>query len=371
MILSVNQNTLTAYGIIWRGNGMDFVSALTQMEGLYSNITIKLHTDGGSVFDGNLIHNAIKNSKAKITLQIVGIAASMGAVIALSCDEVYMVENGYMMIHEASGGTEGTALDHENNAKLLRSINSNFLKKLIKKTGKAESYVKKWLTTGDNWFDADQALQEGLITGIIDAETDIEAINPQQLGVTETYNRFSALLIPKNTTQINLDNNMKKPIIDALALTGVTEQSSDTAVIEAVKKHYEAKEAQIQAKLDAEKALRIAAEKKVTDQHTADVTALIATAKKEGKITVDQEATYVAIADKSGIEALKTVLGAIPARKPIAGQFQNNGKTEETVVGRENWDWDKWQKEDPKGLEALSKETPEIFQALYNQKYKK
>lgn len=370
MIFSVNQNTLTAYGIIWPGDGMQFVSMLTQLEGQNTKLTIKLHTEGGSVFDGNLIFNAINKSKAAIELHVVGIAASMGAVIALSCKNVYMVENGYMMLHEASGSTHGTALDHENNAKLLKSINANFLKKLTKKTGKAESYVKKWLT-GDNWFNADQALQEGLITGIIDAETDIEAINPQQLGVTETFNRFSALLLPKATeTHTNLDTNMKKPIIDALALTGVTEQSSDTAVIEAVKQHYEAKELKLQAKLDKEIKLREAAEKKVTDQHTATVVEMLRIAKKEGKITEEQVPTYTAIAEKSGVDALKTVLGAIPARKPIAGQFQQSGKSD-APVGRENWDWDKWQKEDPKGLEALSKETPEAFTALYNQKYKK
>ena len=369
MIFRVEQNTLTAYGIIWRGDGMEFVSILTQMEAQHGNITVKLHTDGGSVFDGNLMYNALRNSKANVELHIVGLAASMGAIMALSLDKVYMVENGYLMIHTASGYTEGTALEHENSAKLLRGIETNFIKKLVKKTGKPESYVKKWLT-GDNWFTAEEALKEGLITGIIDPETTTDTINPEQLGVTETYNRFAALLLPTNS-QTNFDTDMKKPIIDALALQGVTEQSSDTAIIEAVKKNYEGKEQGLPRQLDAEIAKRVAAEKLLNDQNEAAITAVIAKAQKEGRITAAQVPTYEGIAKTSGLDALTTVLEAIPARKPITAQITGGKADADTVVGRENWDWDKWQKQDPKGLEALAKETPETFQALYNQKYKK
>jgi ATP-dependent Clp protease protease subunit len=370
MIFSVKQNTITAYGIIWNGNGMEFVSLFTQLEGQYSQITVKLHTYGGSVFDGNLIYNTLRNSKADIEIHIVGIAASMGAVISLSRNsKVYMVENGYMMIHAPSGETYGTAIDHENNAKLLKSIESNFLKKLVEKTGKAENYVKKWLT-GDNWFDATEALKEGLITGIIDSEIQTDIIAPEQLGITETYNRFSALLLPENVKQ-KLDQDMKKPIIEALSLQGVTAESSDTAVIDAVRNHYEGKIKKAEGDLQIANDKAIVAEAKLKEQGKAAITAEIEAAKKAGKITQEQMATYEGIAEASGIDALKTVLGAIPARQSITGQMQGNGGKNTAPVGRENWDFDKWQKEDPKGFEALAKDEPETFQDLLNAKYKK
>lgn len=372
MIFQVQDNTITAYGTIWEGNGMEFVSIFTRVESQYEKIYIKLHTYGGSVFDGNLMFNALCNSKKSVVLQIVGIAASMGAVLALSLDEVYMVENGYLMIHTCSGQTYGSAKDHENNAKLLRSIENNFIKKLIKKTGKSESYVKKWLE-GDNWFDAETAKKEGLIKDVIEPESETltASLNPKELGAEGMYYQFSALLNTENP-QINIESNMKKPIIEALGLQGVNEQSSDTAVIEAVKKHYEAKNTETQTKLDAEIAKRVAAEQKLADQGKAAITAELEAAKKAGKITAEQEATYQAIGTASGIEALKTVLAAIPARNPITAQINSaDGKNNPSALGRENWDFDKWQKEDPKGFEALAKENPEAFQAILNAKYKK
>lgn len=369
MIFSVKQNIITAYGTIWDGNGMEFVSIFSRLESEYENIKIKLHTYGGSVFDGNLIYNAIRDSKKDVEIYIVGIAASMGAVISQSRNnKVYMVENGFMMIHAPSGGAYGTAQDLENNAKLLRSIEGNFLKKLSEKTGKPESYVKKWLL-GDNWFDANEALKEGLIAGIIEPEsiTVTDNLKPQELGAQGMYYQYTALL---TDIQTNSDHNMKKPIIDALGLMGVTEQSSDTAVIEAVKKHFEGKVSEVQTKLDAEIKKRSDLEAKVNLENKAAIDSEISAAVTAGKITPDKKATYETIAEASGLEALKTVLAAIPARTSITSKIGENGKTD-APVGRENWDWDKWQKEDPRGFEALQKTDTETFTALYNQKFSK
>ncbi|URC13951.1 ATP-dependent Clp protease proteolytic subunit [Flavobacterium sp. B183] len=370
MNFSVRQNTITAYGVIWDGNGMEFVSLFTELEAQYEKVIVKMHSYGGSVFDGNLMYNTIERSKKNIDFIIVGIAASMAAVISLARKQnVYMVENGYMMIHAPSGSTYGTALDHTNNAKLLNAIEINFIKKLMDKTGKPESYVKKWLT-GDNWFSAQEALKEGLITGIIEPETiTTDTINPEQLGVKETYNRFSALLIPQNT-ELNLDTNMKRPIIEALGLTGLNEQSSDTAVIEAIKQHFEGKENTLKTELAEAKQKQKDAENKLADHTKTVISAAIETAKKEGRITADQVAIYEGIATASGIETLNTVLAAIPVRTPVSSLIQTpvnvNGST-----GRENWDFDKWQSEAPRDLEAMAEKEPEKFKELFNAKYKK
>ncbi|WP_281322890.1 Clp protease ClpP [Flavobacterium aestivum] len=372
MIFQVQQNTIAAYGQIWEGNGMEFVSIFTQMESQYSDITVKIHTYGGSVFDGNLIFNTIQNSKKNIDIQIIGIAASMGAIISQSRkNKPRMVRNGYLMIHAPSGGTDGTATDHENTAKLLRSIEKNFKTLLVNSTGKPESYVAKWMV-GDNWFDAEQALKEGLISEIIEPESDtiIANLNPQELGVQGMYYQFTALLTPKNESKINLDHTMKKPIIEALALTGVNEQSSDTAIIDAVNAKFAAEKSELQGKLDAEIKKRETAEESLKAKAKAAITAVVEAAKKAGKITQDQVATYESIAEASGIEVLNTVLGAIPARNPIYSQIQSHGKTD-AVLGREEWDFDKWQKEDPKALEAMAGKEPEKFKELFNAKYKK
>jgi ATP-dependent Clp protease protease subunit len=374
MIFQVHQNTITASGQIWDGNGIEFVTLFAQLENLYSQITVRWHSYGGSVFDGNLIFNTIQNSKKDIDIDIIGVAASMVAIISQSRKDKKprMVRNGYLMIHAPSGSTRGSALDHENNAKLMRSMEKNFIKLLASSTGKPESYVSKWMT-GDNWFDAEQAKKEGLISEIIEPESDTLTanLNPQELGAEGMYYQFTALLNPNSEqSQINLDSNMKKPIIEALGLQGVTADSSDTAIIDAVRNHYEGKITKAEGDLKIANDKAIAAEAKLEEQSKAAITAVIIEAKKAGKITQDQVATYEGIAETSGIEALNVVLGAIPARQSITGQMQGNA-TNNAAVGREAWTFDQWQKEDPKGLEAMANQESEKFTQLFNAKYKK
>lgn len=373
MIFSVNQNTVTAYGTIWDGNGMEFVSVLKRLENEFDDIFVKIHTYGGSVFDGNLIYNAINASKKNIQIEIMGIAASMGAIISQSRTgtKPRMVRNGFLMIHAPSGGSYGTAKDHQNTAKLLNAIEAQFIKMLVSKTGLSESKVSKWMD-GDNWFDAEEALSLGLISEIIEpiSETINNNLDPKELGMQGMYHQYAALLTEPNHINLNSDHTMKKPIIDALGLTGVTEQSSDTAVIEAVKKHYESRESQIQSKLDAEIQKRTELEAKFKSEKKALIEAEIAQAITAGKIVASQKETYEKIAENSGLDTLKTVLENIPARKPITSQVGAKSGAFD-LVGRENWDFDKWQKEDPRGFEALSKSDPETFQKLYNQKFSK
>ncbi|AMO19221.1 Clp protease ClpP [Flavobacterium columnare] len=374
MIFQVQDNTIIAYGVIYDGNGMEFVSLFSQLEGKYSQITVKMHSYGGSVFDGNLIYNTIQNSKKDIDFIIIGIAASMAAIISQSRKDKKpkMVRNGFMMIHAPSGSTYGGALDHENNAKLLRSIENTLVQTLSSSLSKPKAYVAKWMV-GDNWFDAEEALKEGLISEIIDAESETltASLNPKELGAEGMYYQFTALVNPENS-KINLDTDMKKPLIEALGLQGVTAESSDTAIIDAVRKHYEGKTSKLETDLAEAKKKQKEAEDKLGEQGKAAITAVLEQAKKDGKITAEQTATYEAIGTTSGIEALNTVLAAIPARRPITSQISNaGGNAGNAPVGRETWDWDKWQKEDPKGFEALSKENPEAWTALYDQKYKK
>lgn len=367
MIFRVEENTITAYGYIWDGDGMEFSLLLSGLEKQHTDITLKLHTYGGSVFDGNIMYNALRSSKANIRIKIVGIAASMGAVIAMSRPNVEMAENGFLMIHAPSGYVNGTAADLESNAKLLRSIEANFSKKLIERTGKTEKQVNKWLE-GDNWFEASEALEEGLISSIIEPEADTDIFDPEQLGEVEVYNRFVALLLPDNDKFKN-NHKMKKPLIEALQLQGVNEQSSDTAVIDAVKSHVAAVTAQLQADLDVEKRAKKALEDGAQAQFDAVVNPTLDAAIKAGKITAEQKPTYYGIAKASGIEALNTVLGNISQRNPIVAGVVT-GKPGANA-GREGWDFDKWQKEDPRGFEALAKSDPESFAEIVKSKYQK
>ena len=368
MILRTIENELYILGTIWDGDGMYFLSEFNRLERQFDTIKINMHLYGGSVFDGNLICNALEASKSEIYLDVIGLAASMGGVIVLSVkpENVTIVGNGYIMTHAPQSGSYGEAKDHESQASLLRMIEKNFVKKLMLRLNLTEAEAKKFIEQ-DKWIDADEALKLGFVGSIIPSlvETIFPIIEPENYGETEVYNLFSNILLnpaaiglPENTQQI-FNDNMKKLLISAFALA-LTEQSSDTAFIEAM-----------QEKLAAEKTGKDSAEAALTTYKNEQITAMLAGA----QLDEAEKETYKKIGETSGIEALAHVLKSKtkPAEdKPlnIGAMLQNGGGSTTVTTARADWDFKKWQKEDPKGLEKMSAGEPEKFKELFNANYK-
>ena len=57
---------------------------------LTGKVDVRINSNGGEVYSGIAIFNALKNSKADITIYVDGIAASMASVIALCGKPVQM-----------------------------------------------------------------------------------------------------------------------------------------------------------------------------------------------------------------------------------------------------------------------------------------
>jgi ATP-dependent protease ClpP protease subunit len=371
MEFTIKNNVITAYGTINEGDGFRFKNHLNQVKG--HTAIVKLHTYGGSVFEGNIIYNALIDSLLDIEIHIVGIAASMGAVISLAIDKVYMVENGYIMIHAPSGETCGTVKDHENNIKLLRSIETNFIKKLAQKTAKGEDYVSKWLV-GDNWFDANQALQEGLIAGILTAETKVNGIfDPKQLGAKAVYSRFSALM----SNNLNKNNmNFKEELIKKYRLSN---NSSDTAILNALEGQSTLRDGLIKLlKLGADatddeiiKSVEslVEVDKTTQEEKTVEANFLIADAIRKGKIVHGQK-EFVTNMFKTNFTSAKAFLNNAPERVTITSQIKNASSNQEHAKGtipKCDWTIDEYRKFAPNELAN----DPELYQKLLKNKFKK
>ena len=68
--------------------------------GNVSELTLRINSPGGSVFDGIAIYNALKRHPAKVIITVEGLAASIASVILCAGDEVVMPKNALIMIHD-------------------------------------------------------------------------------------------------------------------------------------------------------------------------------------------------------------------------------------------------------------------------------
>ncbi|OWP87864.1 hypothetical protein BWK60_01545 [Flavobacterium covae] len=357
MLIKTIENTLYAYGSIWQGDGTWFCETLNRLESYYSDITIRLHTDGGSVFDGNLIFNAINKSKSNIEIIVDGIAASMGAIIILASNKVKIVDNGFVMIHAPSVYGGGTASELEGQASLLRKMEENFKERLSAKTNLDQEQIDK-LMIGDHWFNAQECFDMGLVNEVIPwvVEPAVE-IELEQMQPSDVFSAYASLLTMSNLNSQKLDDNMKQLIIQALNLPNVTAQSSDTAVLEALQNH-----------LKTEREAKDSALNELAQYKKNQLTAYLDRTEAKGVFKKEDRPLYESIGEKAGIDALAKLIEGIKPQAPNISALITNA---DAFEGSENWTFDQWQKEDPKGLEAMASANPEKFQKLFNQKYKK
>ena len=128
----------------------DVLRALNQVDGL-NNLNIYINSPGGSVFAGIAIYNMLKRNKAKKTVFIDGVAASIASVIAMAGDTINIPNNAFLMVHNPWTFAMGNANDFRKLADDLDTIGSGALSIYTENTK--------------------EGIEESTIQGLLDAET--------------------------------------------------------------------------------------------------------------------------------------------------------------------------------------------------------
>jgi ATP-dependent Clp endopeptidase proteolytic subunit ClpP len=129
--------------------------------GPIAELTVRINSPGGSVFDGVAIYNALKRHDAAITVWIDGIAASIASMIAMAGDEVVMPENAMLMLHDPSGLVMGTATDMRGMAEALDRMKAGMVAAYRDKSGRDDAEVEA-LMAAETWLSAQEAVALGL-----------------------------------------------------------------------------------------------------------------------------------------------------------------------------------------------------------------
>ena len=130
-------------------------------------VTVYINSPGGDVFAGAAMYSALLEHPHKVTVKIMGIAASAASVVAMAGDEVLISPVGYMMIHDPWSYVVGNAREMEHEAQVLREIGDGILAAYQKKTGMEESKLKA-LLAAETYMNAQSAIEMGFCDGLWD-----------------------------------------------------------------------------------------------------------------------------------------------------------------------------------------------------------
>lgn len=115
------------------------------------SITIYIDSPGGDVFAGLRAVKAINNSETPVIAECGVVVASIASVIALSCHQVKINKDTFVMIHKPWVEMAGTAEELISTASLLEQAGNNIVD-IVKAKAKDESMVDDWFAAPETWF---------------------------------------------------------------------------------------------------------------------------------------------------------------------------------------------------------------------------
>lgn len=181
-----NKSATKAEMVIYGGIGPDFwgdgsmISAkqisdeLNKLDKTVNEIVVRINSPGGDVFDGISIYNRLKQHKAKVTVYIDGLAASIASIIALAGDEIIIGEGALYMIHLPWTWAIGNRNDLDNTVNRLLDVEEQLISIYQKKTKLDRSEIKKMLED-ETWLDSSAAIELGFVDKKSDEEVAIAA----------------------------------------------------------------------------------------------------------------------------------------------------------------------------------------------------
>ncbi|EJP32944.1 ATP-dependent Clp endopeptidase, proteolytic subunit ClpP [Prevotella sp. MSX73] len=169
-----NSVSILLYGDIGEGLQVDskaVVEELITRAARYPKIDVRINSCGGDVFSGMAIFNALKTSKADITVYIDGVAASIAAIVALCGKPLYMAPYAKLMLHSVKAGGYGDAKQLEQTIQLIKQLHGDLSNMVAERLNITPEEVEQRFFDGtDHWFTAQEALQMKLINGIYETD---------------------------------------------------------------------------------------------------------------------------------------------------------------------------------------------------------
>ncbi len=149
-----------------------------QMSDPKKDIHLYINSPGGSVTAGLAIYDTMQFMTCDVNTYCIGMAASMGAVLlsAGTKGKRYALPNSDIMIHQVSGGAQGTASDVERTVEYMFKLKKRLISILAHHTGKTPEQVKID-SDRDYYMSAEEAQAYGLVDEVVKSRKEIPGLD--------------------------------------------------------------------------------------------------------------------------------------------------------------------------------------------------
>lgn len=163
-----SEAVIDIYDVIgsWETNARTFRNTLKSIDA--EQITVRINSPGGSVFDAFAMYNDLRAHPARIRVEIVGVAASAASVVAMAGDTIAIAENGFLMIHNSWTIAIGNAREMSKTAGVLAKLDKQIGATYARRGGLDAADVAEMMDA-ETWLDSQDAIDMNLADEIIES----------------------------------------------------------------------------------------------------------------------------------------------------------------------------------------------------------
>lgn len=231
-------NTIDVFDVIgedfWTGGGVTAKSVSARLKAIGDQpVTVNVNSPGGDFFEGEAIYNLLRDHKYKVTVRVMGMAASAASVIAMAGDRIEIAKAGWLMIHNTWVIAMGDRNYFAEVAETLGKFDANAAQVYADRSGVETAKVTAWMDA-ETWFSGAQAVDEKLADALLPADQVKEdAAAAKAMAPFNALRRADASMakagMPRGERRRIL-NDIKRGTHDAAAQTPVTRDAGLTDV---------------------------------------------------------------------------------------------------------------------------------------------
>jgi ATP-dependent Clp protease protease subunit len=140
------------------------------------DVKVYVNSPGGNMFEGLAIYNALRQHPKKVTVHVLGIAASAASLITMAGDEVKVAKAGFLMIHNAQLSDAGNRHDKREIADKLEQFDGAMAGLYADRTGMPKAKIGTMMDE-ETFLSGEEAVSQKFADGLL--PTDAVKQNPK------------------------------------------------------------------------------------------------------------------------------------------------------------------------------------------------
>ena len=175
-----------------------------------ADVTVNINSPGGDMFEGLAIYNLLREYQGKVTVKVLGLAASAASIIAMAGDDIQIGRGAFLMIHNCWVVAIGNRHDFAAMVDYLEPFDNAMADIYAARSGLDSDAIKQMMDS-ETYIGGSDAIEKGLADGLLSSDS----VTSDDESPAAALRKLDSLLAKANTPRSERRKLLK-------ALTGNT-----------------------------------------------------------------------------------------------------------------------------------------------------